>query len=161
MFNHYLDEIANPMLCFEDNVFKFSEPILEFFRQDKVRVTDFEEYTLSKKEILEQFAKLFRQVQSDAKKGIEHEIYESNIKDKELGFILIVDHESGAFDLAIDYAKNISVYEYPLYPSRHNTIDNTSELYDELIEDSHILFHGDLMELAKKNKSAFKKLLIT
>lgn len=151
-----LDEEVNPGVLFDEDKFILKMPILEIFIDNhEAEIRDTEFYLLTKKEIINNFVELFIKA-SEGDGYIEEdgcEWYEQEDEEMEITYSLLIIPEENKFELGICYAQNIGVFEYPLYSSIYHAKDNTNEVYNQLIEDSHIFFHEDLMRIAQVYKN--------
>ena len=65
--------------------------------------------------------------------------------------------EDNKMELAISFAVNTSIFDFPIYTAEYLVNESRGEVYDELIEDSHVFFHKELMQIAEKNKGILQK----
>jgi len=154
-----IEEEVNPAVRFDGDKFVLKMPILEIFIDThEAEIKDTEYYLLTKKDIINNFAELFIRA-SEGEDGYfeeDCEWYEQEDKEREITYSLFIIPEEKKFELSIRYAQNIGVYEYPLYSSVFYAAENASSISEQLIEDSHIFFHDDLMRIAQ----VYKKILL-
>ena len=151
-YSFYDDEV-NPAVGFEEDRFLLRMPFIELIGENEAELVKVEINFLKKQEILNQFEELFEFIMEDLEESGEFaEFYEIEDDEKELTYSIYVNHQEKKFELGLDYARKIGVYEYPLYDAAFDANESKGYLHGEMIEGSAQLFHDELMKLAETYK---------
>lgn len=154
MTYNLLDEEVNPAVGFEEDRFVLRMPYIELVGENEAELVKIEIHFLKPQEIFHEFAGLFEFIQEDLQETGEFgEEYNTENEEKDLTYSIYLIPAEKKIELAINYAEEVSVYEYPLYVAEYDANALEGKVLEEMIEGSSALFHDELMKLAEKYKS--------
>ena len=152
------EEETNPGVGFNENEFILKMPYLNIVGDDEAELEKVEINFLRKQEILDNFIELFEFIEEDLREtGELSEYYETEDDEKYVTYSIFPIPEDNKIELAISFAVNIGVFDWHMYTADYLVNESRGEVYDELIEGSHVFFHKELMQIAEKNKGILQK----
>ena len=158
MIYSLFEEETNPGVGFNEDEFILKMPFLNIVGDDEAELEKVEINFLRKQEILDNFIELFEFIEEDLREtGELSEYYETEEDEKYVIYSIFPNPEDNKMELAISFAVNTSIFDFPIYTAEYLVNESRGEVYDELIKGSHVFFHKELMQIAEKNKDILQK----